>query len=238
MYFSSIQTQQIVYKPHDVHSSVTNSGSKSSSNMLSSADASRLTGCVLGRGTLESSFAAGKVLVCDHWVPRMGARGGGSFAGGYCVPGGGGVRSGVGCLCRTGGGAPIHLHLQRIWGFLAVLFWQGRQPSVWFWWIIAGCLSIAAFTFQCPGNSTPRFFSSVTLARGFFIWYCIASIAVPENPPLAILAIFNARRMSDCSSCTQPPCIAIVADMLRTYKKLVAAPSDEIQQWPTPYMLP
>jgi len=43
------------------------------------------------------------------------------------------------------------------------------------------------------------------------------------QPSLAILAIFKARRMSDCSSCTWPPCLAIVADMLKTSKKLVAA---------------
>jgi len=29
--------------------------------------------------------------------------------------------------------------------------------------------------------------------------------------------------MSDCSSCTRPPCLTIVAEMLITYKKLVAA---------------
>jgi hypothetical protein len=40
---------------------------------------------------------------------------------------------------------------------------------------------------------------------------------------LVILAILKARRMSDCFSCTRPPCLAIVADMLKTYKTLVAA---------------
>jgi hypothetical protein len=37
------------------------------------------------------------------------------------------------------------------------------------------------------------------------------------------LAIFKARRMSDCSSYNRPPCLAIVADMLKTYMILVAA---------------
>ena len=46
--------------------------------------------------------------------------------------GGDGIRSGVGCLRRTGGGAPIPLRIHRVWVFLAVLFSQGRQPSVWF----------------------------------------------------------------------------------------------------------
>jgi len=109
-----------------------------------------------------------------------------------------------------------------LWIF-AVPFWQGMQPSVWFSRTFAGCLSIAAFTLLCPGNSTLRFFSSRTSARGFLISCCISSIAARENPPLAMLAIFKARRMSDCSSCTWPPCLAIVADMLKTSRKLVAA---------------
>ena len=88
---------------------------------------------------------------------------------------------------------------------------------------IAGCLLIAAFPFIRSGNTTPRFFSSGTSAQGFLIRNCISSIAACANPPLAILAIFKARRMSECSGCTQPPCLAIVADMLITYKKSVAA---------------
>jgi len=57
------------------------------------------------------------------------------------------------------------------------------------------------------------------------------------NPPLAILPIFNTRRMSDCSNCTQPPCLAIVADILKTYMNLVAAFTYEIRLLPLPYML-
>jgi hypothetical protein len=37
-----------------------------------------------------------------------------------------------------------------------------------------------------------------------------------------MMAIFNARHMSNYSSCTRPPCLPIVADTLKTYKKLVA----------------
>jgi len=85
---------------------------------------------------------------------------------------------------------------------------------------IAGCLSIAAFKSTCPGNSTRRFFSSQASAHGIFIWNCVSSIAARENPPFAILAIFKARHVSDCSSCTRPPCLAIVADMLKTYKEI------------------
>ena len=122
-----------------------------------------------------------------------------------------------------GGVATFPLRLQRVSGFFAMPFWQGRQPSFWFSRTIAGCLSIATFTLLCPGNLTPRFFPSRTSAQGFLISCCVSSIAARENPPLAILAIFKARRMSDCSSCTRPPCLAIVADMLKTSKKLVAA---------------
>ena len=102
-------------------------------------------------------------------------------------------------------------------------FWQGRQPSVWFSRSIAGCLSIALFTVLFPRNSTPRIFSSWTSAAGFLIMHCVSSIVAHENPPLAILAIFKARRMSDCSGCSRPPCLATVADMLKTYNKSVAA---------------
>ena len=47
------------------------------------------------------------------------------------MPGGGGVGSGVSSLRHSGGGAPVPLRLQRVCGFFAVPFWQGRQPGVW-----------------------------------------------------------------------------------------------------------
>jgi hypothetical protein len=40
---------------------------------------------------------------------------------------------------------------------------------------------------------------------------------------LVILAMFQARRILDCSHCTQPSCLAIEADMLNTYRTVVAA---------------
>jgi len=122
-----------------------------------------------------------------------------------------------------GEGAPMPLRLQCVCEFFAVSVWQGSQPSVWFLRTIAGCLSITAYTLVYLGNRTPWFFSSRTSARGFLIACCVSSIAARENPPLANLSIFKARRMSDCSSCTWPPWLAIVADMLKTYKKFVAA---------------
>jgi len=88
-----------------------------------------------------------------------------------------------------------------------------------------------------PWDSSIRFFSSQTSVGGIVIRYCISFIAAHENPSLANLDIFKARRMSDCSSCSRPPCLAIVADMLKPYKKLVAASHNEIRLLPQPYML-
>jgi len=59
-----------------------------------------------------------------------------------------------------------------------------------------------------------------------------------QNPSLAILAIFRARRMSDCCSWTRPPCVSIVADMLKTFKESVAASNNEIRLLSEPYTLP
>jgi len=117
-------------------------------------------------------------------------------------------------------------------------FWHGRHLSVWFWRSIAGCHSVAAFTLVCRGNSTPCFFSSQTSVQGLLIRYCDPFIAARENHSLGILAMFKARHMSDCSSCTPPHCLAIVADMLNTYTKLVAASNDEMRLLPQPYTLP
>jgi len=125
-----------------------------------------------------------------------------------------------------------------MWGFIMAPFWQGRHPAVLFWRSIAGCHSMIAFTYLCAGNSTPNDFSSRTLARGIMIRYCVSRFAVCKNPPMAMLAIFKARRMTDCSSWTRPPCLAIVEDMLKTYKNWIAAANNEIRRWPQPYMLP
>jgi len=99
-------------------------------------------------------------------------------------------------------------------------------------------MSIPAFTMSCPGNSTPCFVYARTLARGFLFSYCVSSIAERENPSLAILAMFKARCKSDCSNCTRPPGLAMVADRLNTSKKLVAASKIETWLVPQPCMLP
>jgi len=71
-----------------------------------------------------------------------------------------------------GGDAPLPLRLQRVSGFFAVPFWQGRQPSIWFSKTIAGCLSMAAFTLLCPGNSSPA--SSLLGLRSEVSWLVVA----------------------------------------------------------------
>jgi len=111
----------------------------------------------------------------------------------------------------------------------------------------AGCLVLAkhcrVFLYRSLHLVMPRKLNTLLLlfsdnSRGFLIRYFVSSIAAHEKPSLAILAIFNARRMSECASCTRPPCLAIVADMLQTYKPLVAASNNEIRLLPLPYMLP
>jgi len=211
---SCITTQQIVYKPVDVSSSVSKSGSKSLSCLRFLAYASWLISWALGRGVGIYTYQGATPSISDQCAGSMLPGGTGGVSGGC------GIGSGVGCLSRSGGCAPVPLRLQRVWGICAVPFWQGRQPSVWFCQSTAQCLPIAAITSLCPGNTTPRFFSSRTSAWGFLIGNCVSSIAACENSPLAILAIFKARRMSDCSSCTPPPYLAIVADMLKTYKEI------------------
>ena len=119
--------------------------------------------------------------------------------------------------------APVPLRIQRLCGFFAVPYEKGRQPSVWFSRTIAGWLSIAAFTLLCPEYTTPHIFSSRTSGCCFLISCSVSSNEVCKNPSLAILATFKARCMSDCSSFTRPPRLAILADMLKTYKSFGAA---------------
>jgi len=177
--------------------------------MRSLAYGSRLKNQALGGGVCIYTYPGGTHSGSEHWALSLSTGGAGG------IPGLGGAGSG-----RV---PPVPLRLQQLCGFFAVALWQWRRPSIWFSRTIAGCLSSTAFTLLCPGNTSPRFFSSRTLAGGFLISYCVSSIAAGENPSLALLAIFKARRMSDCSSCTRPLCLVIVAHMLKTYKKSVAA---------------
>jgi len=216
----------------DVLLSVSIAGWKSVSWWRSWADGSRVKDSVQGGDVCVYACPASKLMISERSAPELSPVGTGS------VPGRGGVGSGVGCLHRSGGGAPVPLGLQRVWGFFAVPFWQEWHPAMWFWWSIARCLSSPAFTCLCPGISISLYVSSRISAQVVLIRYCVCSIAVCENTSLAILTIFKARRMSDCSSCTRPASLAIVADMLNTYKKLVAAFNNGIQRVPLPYTLP
>ena len=144
--------------------------------------------------------------------------------------------AGIGSRHLSVAGTPTPLHLQHVCRFFAVTNWQQKQPSVWYSQPIAVCLWIATFTFLCPGRSTPHWLSSQTSVQGFLIRYWVFSNARQGIPPLAILAISKARHMSECSSCSQSPCLAIVAYMLKTNKTLVAAFKNEISLLPLPYM--
>jgi len=149
---SCITTQQLVYWPMDVPSSVSISRSKSVSRWLFWADTSRLQNWAQGRYVCDYSYPAGKLTICDRCAPDLLL----VSAGG--VPGRGDVSYGVGYLRQAGGGTPDPLRLQCVWVFFVVAFWQESQPDVWLWRSIAGCLFIAAFTFLCTANSTPRCF--------------------------------------------------------------------------------
>jgi len=229
---SCITTQWIVYLPVDVPSSVSISGSKSVSYWLSWAYASWVKNSAQWGEVCQYTYPAGKLTIWEHWAPPLLPGGVGA------VPGTDHIGAGVSYLCQLCPAASIPLHPLRVCGFCAVPFWQGRHPSGWFWQSIARGLSIATFTSLCSGYSTTFVFSSWTSAQGFLIRYCVTFIAECGNPPLAILAIFKARRMSDGSSCTRPPCLAIVADMMKPYKKLVVAVNNKIGLVHQPYTLP
>jgi len=199
---SCINTQLIVYYPVDEPASVSKSGIKSLSHMRSLAYGPKLKNWRLRRGVCIYRYPGGTPSVSEVWVLSLSSGG----AGGVLGLGGASGR----------GGAPVPLCHQRVWGFFAVSFCQGRRPSSWFSQTIDGCFSVAAFTLLCLGNTTPHFFSPCTSVSGFLISCCVSPIAAHENPSFVILAIFKARCMLDCSSCTRPPCLAIVADMLKT----------------------
>jgi len=118
-----------------------------------------------GRAVCENAYPPYKLMISRRQAPEVSPVEAGGIAGRSAVSSG--VSSGVCCLRQLGGGAPIHLHLQCVCWFFTVPFGQGRHPGVWFWRSIARCLSITAFTGLCPGNSTPRFFISRTLAPTF-----------------------------------------------------------------------
>jgi len=52
-----------------------------------------------------------------------------------------------------------------------------KAAVIWFSQTIDGYLSITAFTFLCPGNSTLYFCSSLSSTQGFLIMWFVSSIA-------------------------------------------------------------
>ena len=125
---SCITKQQIVYKPVDVPSSGSRCASKSVPCSVSWADALRVQQSAHGREVCEYLYPAGKLTISRLWLPEVLT----VEAGG--VLGRGGVGSGVGsglyCLRRLGGGSPVHVHLQRVCGFLPVPFSNERHLGV------------------------------------------------------------------------------------------------------------
>jgi hypothetical protein len=105
---------------------------------------------------------------------------------------------------------------------------NGNHLVLWICHGIDGCLCFIAFTMLSRVQSTPCILTSQMLACDYFITYCVSSIAALDSPPLAILGILKAWCMLVSFSCTVPPCLALVADMLKTYKKIVAASNNEI----------
>jgi len=199
---SCITTQQIVYYPVDVPTSVSKSGKKLFSSLWSLAYASRLIHWALGRGVCIYTYPGGTPSISVLQAPSL------PKARTCGVPGAG--------VTGSGGGTPSPLRIQWVCGFFPQPFRLGRQPSIWYARTIAGCLPIAAITILCQGKSATHIFSSRNSAWAFSTRSCLAYIAAHNYSPLAILAMFNRWHMSDCSSCTRPPCIPIVVDMWKT----------------------
>jgi len=82
-------------------------------------------------------------------------------------------------------------------------------------------------------NSLPLLFSEFGVRYLFSSW--VSTIAACENSALDIWAIVKARQMSDCSSCTRPPCLDIMADKLKPYKILVVVSKWKIRLLPNSY---
>jgi len=73
-----------------------------------------------------------------------------------------------------------------------------------------------------PGEHNTPFFHFLNFGSWFVDLLLRSLHCSARKPFFRHLGYIQPRCMSDCSSCTQPPCLAIAADMLKTYKKLVA----------------
>jgi len=111
------------------------------------------------------------VLWLSHWAMRWGVRiytypgGTPSIANHALTPLAPGGEDGIpgGGEAASGWGSPDSECLQSVSGICAVPFCQGRARSIWFLLTIARLLSITAFTWLHPANSTPQLFSAWTL---------------------------------------------------------------------------
>jgi hypothetical protein len=135
--------------------------------------------------------------------------------------GGNAISSAVGDHSRSGGGSTLPSHLQHVCGFCAVSFWHWRQPSVKFSRTIARCFSNAACSSPSPGNWTPCIFGYRTVSPGSLSMHCISCSVVCETLPVIMLAIFNARSVSDSSICSWPPYQVLLPHMLKRTKKSI-----------------
>ena len=100
----------------DVPSSVSISGSKSELCRVFRAKASSIKNSAEGRDVCEHAYPASELTIWARSAPELLPVGAGG------VSGGGGVASGVSCLCLSGEGAPVPLRLHHVCGFFGVPF--------------------------------------------------------------------------------------------------------------------
>jgi len=184
-----------------------------------------------GKACMRIRISGGKLTISDGWAPEVLQVGAGG------VPGGGGVSAGARTLRRQG---EVHLFLcvssvsadslRRHFGE------EGGRHLVMTKYCRVSLYRSLHLCMPRKLNTPLLLFSDLGawfLNEIFRFLYCGARKAF-----LGHFGHIHGRRMSDCSSCTRPPCLAIVADMLKTYKTLVNASNNEIGLLPLPYTLP
>jgi hypothetical protein len=149
------------------------------------------------------TYPCGTPSIGNHSIAQL------SPGGADGIPGGGGAAWGV---C-----SPDTVCLQSVCGFCAMPFSQGREQSIWF----HQPLSDFFRSQPSPGftiETQPPTSSLLGLWHtGVLISCCVSSVVAQETPPLAILAIFKATHILAYSGCTWPPCLALVANLVKTY---------------------
>jgi len=129
---SGITMLQVVYQLDDSPWAVSKSEIQSVSRLQSLPYSSRLKNCELRTGVGIYTYLGGKSSIWEHYAPsaRLGDAGG--VLSSRCF--------------GSGGWVPVPLRLQRVCEFIVLRFWQRRQPSSSYWWIIALFASVTAFT--------------------------------------------------------------------------------------------